>query len=245
MTNIVYNDDMFNILPLIEDNSIDLVFIDLPYATTNCKWDTEIDLELFWNQCNRIIKENGVVIATAQIPFSIKLGMSNIKDLRYEWIWEKTQGTGHLNAKKMPMKCHENVLVFYKKLPTYNPQKTKGHARKISTAHHKRNTSTGDIYGKCDTFSDYDSTERYPRSVIKFKSDKQKINLHPTQKPLSLLEYIIKTYSNENDVILDPCSGSGTTGVACEKLNRKYILIEKDKKYYDISINRIEKYEDE
>ncbi len=241
----LYNNDMFDIFPTIEEKSIDLIFVDLPYNTTNCKWDVEVDLEKFWKESKRVLKDNGVVIATAQIPFSIKLGMSNLKDLKYEWIWEKTQGTGHLNAKKMPMKCHENILIFYKKLPTYNPIKTTGHKRKISTAHHKRNTSTGDIYSKCDTFSDYDSTERYPRSVIKFKSDKQKSNLHPTQKPLSLLEYIIKTYSNEGDTILDPCCGSGTTGVAALKNNRKCILIEKDENYYNITKERIEKYNEE
>ena len=124
----------------------------------------------------------------------------------------------------MPMKAHENILVFYKKLPTFNPQKTFDHKRKVSTAFHKRNSDTGEIYGKCDDFSDYDSTERYPRSVQLFSSDKQKINLHSTQKPLALCEYMIKTYTNENDLVLDNVSGSGTTGVACSKLNRDFIL---------------------
>jgi site-specific DNA-methyltransferase (adenine-specific) len=159
--------------------------------------------------------------------------------LRYEWIWEKTQATGHLNAKKMPMKAHENVLVFYNKLPTYNPQKTTGHKRKVSTAHHKRNTKTCEIYQEHDDFIDYDSTERYPRSVLLFASDKQKTCLHPTQKPLSLMEYFIKTYSNEGDIVLDNAAGSGTTGVAADNLNRKYILIESDEKNFEICVNRV------
>jgi DNA modification methylase len=162
------------------------------------------------------------------------LGVSNIEMLKYEWIWEKTQATGHLMAKKRPMKAHENILVFYKKQPLYNPQKTKGHKRKVSTAHHKRNTSTGDIYGKSDKFSDYDSTERYPRSVLEFASDKQKLNLHSTQKPLALCEYLITTYSKENDIILDNTAGSGTTGLAAKNLNRNYIMIEKDEEIYRV-----------
>lgn len=139
----------------------------------------------------------------------------------------------------MPMKAHENILVFYKNLPTYNPIKTFGHPRKVSTAHHKRNTSTGEIYAKCDNFSDYDRTDRYPRSVQIFASDKQKKNLHSTQKPVALFEYLIRTYTNEGDIVLDNVAGSGTTGISCFNLNRKFILIEKEKKFYDIIIERI------
>jgi site-specific DNA-methyltransferase (adenine-specific) len=167
------------------------------------------------------------------------LGCSNLDILKYEWIWEKTQATGHLNAKKMPMRAHENILVFYKKTPTYNPIKTFGHKRKVSTAHHKRNTSTGEIYNKCDNFIDYDSTERYPRSVQVFPSDKQKLNLHSTQKPVALCEYLIKTYTNKCDLVLDNVAGSGTTGIACINTNRDYILMEKEKQFYDIIINRM------
>lgn len=137
------------------------------------------------------------------------------------------------------MKAHENILIFYRKQPTYNPIKTFGHKRKVSTAHHKRNTSTGEIYAKCDNFSDYDSTERYPRSVQVFASDKQKLNLHSTQKPLSLCEYLIKTYTNEGDLVLDNVCGSGTSLLASKNLNRNFIGIEKEEKFYNISIQRI------
>jgi len=141
----------------------------------------------------------------------------------------------------MPMKAHENILLYYKKLPIYNPQKTTGHQRKISTAYHKRNTTTGEIYGKCDDFSDYNSTERYPRSIQVFPSDKQKLNLHSTQKPLALCEYLIKTYTNEDYLVLDNVCGSGTTGVACKKLNRNFIMIENNLEFYNISLERINK----
>lgn len=235
----LYNDDCFNIFPLIEDKSIDAIIADLPFGSTHCKWDSVLDLNKLWIEYKRIIKDNGIIVLFGQTPFDKVLGCSNLEWLKYEWIWEKTQATGHLNAKKMPMKAHENILVFYKNKPTYNPIKTFGHKRKISTAHHKRNTSTGEIYGKCDNFSDYDSTERYPRSVQVFASDKQKENYHSTQKPLALLEYLVKTYSNEGDLILDNTMGSCTTGVACKNLNRKFIGIEKEEKFYKIGIMRL------
>lgn len=242
--NKIYNEDCIGIkgMCLIIDKSIDMILCDLPYGTTNCSWDSIIDLAKLWQQYNRIIKDNGVIVLTAQTPFDKVLGCSNLPLLRYELIWEKTQATGHLNAKKQPMKAHENILVFYKKSPTYNPIKTFGHKRKVSTKQHKRNTSTGEIYNKCDNFSDYDSTERYPRSVLLFKSDKQKENLHSTQKPVSLFEYLIKTYSNEGETILDNCMGSGTTAIACINTNRNYIGFEKEKKYFDIANERIEKH---
>jgi len=241
--NKIYLGDCLDVMKDISDKSIDLIFADLPYGTTKCKWDSVIDLEKLWEQYKRIIKDNGAILLFAQTPFDKVLGSSNLGWLKYEWIWEKTQATGHLNAKKMPMKSHENILVFYKNFPTYNPIKTTGHKRKVSTAEHKRNTSTGEIYGKCDNFSDYDSTERYPRSVQIFASDKQKLNLHSTQKPLALCEYFIKTYSNEGDIVLDNVCGSGTNGVACIKLKRNYIMIEKDKKIYNVAKKRIDDYE--
>lgn len=239
--NKIFLGDCLEIMPKIESGSIDMILCDLPYGTTKAKWDSEIDLKLLWQQYNRIIKDNGAILLFSQIPFTIKLGNSNIENLRYEWIWEKTQATGHLNVKKMPMKAHENILVFYKSLPTYNPQKTDGHERKVSTAKHKKNTSTNqsELYNPYDKFTDYDSTERYPRTVLKFPSDKQKIALHPTQKPLALCEYFIKTYTNENDIVLDNCCGSGTTLLAAKNLNRNYIGIEKDEKYFNIAKERV------
>lgn len=237
MNNLLYGDCM-RLMKDISDRSIDMVLCDLPYGTTNCKWDINIDLQNLWEQYKRICK--GAIVLFAQTPFDKVLGCSNIKDLKYEWIWEKSHPTGHLNAKKAPMKSHENILVFYNKQPVYNPLKTKGHLRKSAV---KRKDETP-IYGKqnIDSFY-YDSTERYPRSVLKFSSDKQTSNLHPTQKPVALCEYLIKTYTNENDTVLDNCMGSGTTGVACKKLNRNFIGIENDPKYFETALRRI--YEDE
>jgi site-specific DNA-methyltransferase (adenine-specific) len=237
--NEVYHGDCLDLMGDIPNKSVDMILADLPYGTTNCKWDSVIDLSRLWEHYNRIIKDNGAIVLFAQTPFDKVLGSSNLKMLKYEWIWEKTQATGHLNAKRMPMKSHENILVFYKKPPKYNPQKTQGHKRKVSTAHHKRNTSTGEIYGKSDNFRDYDSTERYPRSIQEFASDKQKLNLHSTQKPLLLCEYLIKTYTDEGDLVLDNVCGSGTTGVACKNLNRDYILIEKELEFVNITKDRI------
>jgi DNA modification methylase len=234
--------DCLEVMKDIQDKSIDLILADLPFGSTKCHWDSPIDLNLLWIQYKRIIKDHRAILLTAQTPFDKVLGCSNLEWLRYEWIWEKTQATGHLNAKKMPLKAHENILVFYEHLPTYNFIKTYNHPRKVSSAYHKRNTSTGDIYSKCDNFSDYDSTERYPRSVQVFASDKQKNNLHSTQKPVALFEYLIKTYTNEGDLVLDNAAGSGTTGISCINLKRNYILIEKEKEFYDIIINRIDKH---
>jgi site-specific DNA-methyltransferase (adenine-specific) len=238
----VIQGDCLEIMETIPDCSINMILADLPYGTTQCKWDSVIDLQKMWLQYERIITPNGAIVLTAQTPFDKVLGSSNLKLLKYEWIWEKSSATGHLNAKKMPMKAHENVLVFYKKPPVYNYQKTEGHERKVSKAEHKINCKESDIYNKGQKLTNYDSTERYPRSVLKFSSDKQKSKLHPTQKPILLMEYFIKTYSNEGDIILDNTAGSGTTGIACINTNRKYILIEKEQKYIDIINERIKTY---
>ena len=220
----------------IPDKSIDMICCDMPYGTTNCKWDTNLDLQIMWQHYKRIAKDNAAIVLFAQTPFDKVLGCSNLDWLRYEIIWEKTHPTGHLNAKKMPMKAHENILVFYKSLPTYNPQKTSGHLRKTAT---KRQDKTS-VYGT-QNFEPlpYDSTDRYPRSVLTLPSDKQRSKLHPTQKPLQLIEWLVKTYSNPGDVVLDNCMGSGTVGVACKNLNRKFIGIEKDETYFKIAQDRI------
>lgn len=246
--NKMYHGDCLEVMPIyIKDKSIDLILCDLPYGTTSCKWDSVIDLSKLWEQYERVIKDNGAILLFAQTPFDKILGTSNLKLLKYEWIWEKTSATGHLNAKKMPMKAHENVLVFYKKTPTYNPQKTQGHERKVSKSENRnacierRMSKHGldYIYGKETEAPDYDSTERYPRSVLVFPSDKQKSKLHPTQKPLGLIEYLIKTYSNEGDIVLDNTMGSGTTILGAKNLKRNYIGIEKELKYFEIAIERV------
>ncbi|MEK4754831.1 site-specific DNA-methyltransferase [Priestia sp. FSL R5-0597] len=238
--NQIYQRDCLLGMEKIPDCSIDMILCDLPYGTTRNKWDSIIPLDELWKQYNRIIKENGAIILTAQTPFDKVLGMSNLKMLRYEWIWEKTSASGHLNAKKMPMKAHENILVFYKKLPIYNPIKTTGHVRKVSKAEHKVNCVKSSNYNDYG-LSTYDSTERYPRSVQVFPTDKQKEALHPTQKPIALFEYLIKTYTNEGDVILDNCIGSGTTAVAAVNTNRKWIGFEIEPEYVRLANERIKK----
>lgn len=229
--------DCLNKMRLIPDDSIDFVCVDLPYGTTQCKWDAIIDLDIMWENLDRITKSNTPMVFFAQTPFDKVLGCSNLKKLKYEWIWEKTAATGHLNSKKMPMKAHENILVFYDRLPTYNPQKTQGH--KPVNNYTKKNNSDGDCYGVTSVSSGGGNTDRYPRDILVFPSDKQKCNLHPTQKPLALLEYLVKTYSNEGDVVLDFCMGSGTTGLACKNLKRKFIGIEKEYQYYKTSFERV------
>ena len=234
-----YFGDCLEVMKRIPDSSVDIVLADLPFGTTNCKWDIIIPFMPLWEQYKRIAKENAPYLLFAQTPFDKVLGCSNIDMLRYEWIWEKHHATGHLNSKKMPMKAHENILVFYKKAPVYNPIKTKGHERKVSLSRHKRNSSKSTIYNANKNTS-YDSTERYPRSVLKFPSDKQKYKYHPTQKPVALLEYLIKTYSNENDIVLDNCMGGGSAGIASVNTNRRFIGIEKDEVYFNLAKKRIE-----
>ena len=239
--NEIHKGDCLELMPkLIEDKSVDMIFCDLPYGTTKCKWDSVIDLPKLWSEYERIIKDNGVILLFAQSPFDKVLGASNLNLLRYEWIWEKTQATGHLNAKKMPMKAHENILVFYKKLPTYNPQKTNGHKPINSYTKYIKTQNNTEIYGEMKReISGGGETDRYPRSIITFASDKQKSKLHSTQKPLSLIEYMIKTYTNEGDLILDNTAGSGTTGLGAKNLKRDYIMMEQDPDIYEIACKRV------
>jgi DNA modification methylase len=218
----------------IPDGSVDMVLADPPYGTTACKWDSIIPLEPMWDHLKRLIKPNGAIVMMAQTPFDKVLGASNLSMLKYEWIWEKTAATGHLNAKKAPMKAHENILVFYNNLPIYNPQKTLNH--KPVNSYTKRN-GDGECYGKTVEVSGGGNTDRYPRSIQVFKSDKQKTRLHPTQKPVSLMEFLIKTYTNERDTVLDFTMGSGTTGVACVNTGRN--CIELDAGYFEVAKDRI------
>ena len=234
------NGDCLVEMNFIQSESIDMVLVDPPYGTTNCKWDSIIDFTKMWSEVERIIKPNGAILIFGQNPYTANLIMSNPKLYRYCWIWEKTAATGHLNAKRAPMRSHENISVFYKKLPIYNPQKTQGHSRKVSL-NNDRSTDKTELYGDQKGIVDYDSTERYPRSVLKFSVDKQKENYHSTQKPVKLLEYFIKTYTNieSNPTILDFTMGSGSTGVACKNLNVNFIGIESDKDIFNVAENRI------
>lgn len=230
--------DCLELMKDIPDGSVDIILCDLPYGTTRNKWDCVIDLDALWKHYCRIIKGNGIIALFAQCPFDKVLGCSNIEMLKYEWIVEKTKATGHLNAKKTPMKAHEKVLIFYKSPGTYHPQMTEGHKAVHSYTKHK---TDGSCYGRTRIgISGGGSTTRYPRDVLKFKWDTQKSSLHPTQKPVALLEYLVKTYTNEGDIVLDNCMGSGSTGVACVNTNRNFIGIELDENYFNIAKNRIE-----
>lgn len=221
----------------IPDKSADMILCDLPFGTTQCKWDSIIPFEPLWEQYERIIKDNGIIILFGAEPFSSLLRVSNIKLFRYDLIWEKTHPVGFLNAKKQPLRSHENIHIFYKKQPVYNPIKTTGHKRKTAV---KRKDDT-EIYGKQNGIQNYDSTERYPRSVLRFSSDKQKMALHPTQKPLALIEYLMQTYSNKGALVIDNCMGSGTTGEACVRTGRDFIGIELDVKHFETAKHRIER----
>jgi len=221
----------------ITDKSIDMILCDLPYGTTNCKWDSIIPFEPLWKQYERIIKDNGAIALFGSEPFSSKLRLSNLKLFKYDWIWDKVKGTGFLNAKKQPMRNHEIISIFYKKQCLYNPQKTTGHKNKKSFRSKKLQT---DVYGDMNEDYTYESTERYPRSIQIFPSDTQNSSLHPTQKPIALCEYLIKTYTNEGEIVLDNCMGSGTTAIACIKTKRNFLGFELDKGYYEKANKRLE-----
>lgn len=226
--------DCFDVMPTLQAGSVDMILADLPYGTTQCAWDSKLPLEPLWKEYRRICR--GPVVLFAQTPFDKVLGVSNLRSLKYEWIWEKTNATGHLNAKRAPMKAHENILVFYDRPPTYNPIKTTGHVRKTARSKSREGST---VYGEQSRLDSYDSTERYPRSVLTFASDKQRSRLHPTQKPVALCEYLIRTYSNPGDLVLDNCMGSGTTGVACINTGRRFIGIENNGDYFATAEQRI------
>ena len=220
----------------IPDGSVDLILTDPPYQKTQNEWDAIIQFDLMWKELERIIKPNGAIVLFGQNTFTFKLGLSNEKLFRYTMTWEKTKAGGFLNAKRMPMQAHEDILIFYNKLPTYNPQFTEG------KPYTKTAVSNGDgnNYGKFDRVGKtaINDGKRYPRSVIKFSNDNHG-SLHPTQKPVALLEYLIKTYTQEGEAVLDFTFGSCSTGIACLNTNRKFIGIELDDNYFDIGAERM------
>lgn len=229
--NTVYNMDCLEGMKLIEDKSVDLILCDLPYGVTDCKWDSIISLPLLWRQYNRIIKDNGVVALFSIQPFTTTLIQSNKKHFRYCWYWKKNNVTGAPFARVQPMRCIEEVCIFYKKKPTYNPQGLISMEKPIVN---KKNN------GKVYTYRGKGSVQKYtnyPKHLIEFKRDKKK--LHPTQKPVALCEYLIKTYTNEGDLVVDNCAGSGSTLKACKNTKRNFIGFELDKHYYNIAKERV------
>ena len=232
----LYNGDCIEVMKNIPSKSVDMILCDLPYGTTKCKWDTVIPFEPLWEQYNRIIKDNGAIVLFGSEPFSSALRMSNIKNFKYDWIWDKVNRyTGYGSCKYAPLKRYEIVSVFYKSKPTYNPQMMQGKPYK------KTGDYSSKIYGTDKVKKHGENNgERYPFNILQYKGvDKKNGFLHPTQKPIALLEYLIKTYTNEGDVVLDNCMGSGSTGVACVNTNRDCIGIELDKDYFNIAKQRI------
>ena len=230
----LYNGDCLEEMKKIPGGSVDLVLTDPPYGTTACKWDSIIPLEPMWEQLKRIIKPNGSIVMTASQPFTTKLISSNMEMFKYCWVWEKNRATNFPNAKRRPLTAHEDVVVWQDGKLNYNPQKTIGHKPTNSA----KGASQGSIYHG-ENIRDYKGgdTTRFPRTVLRIDTER---GLHPTQKPVALMEYMIKTYTNEGETVLDFTMGSGTTGVACKNLNRNFIGIELDKDYFENAKKRIE-----
>ena len=240
---IIYNEDCFETFKGIEDKSIDMILCDLPYGITACKWDTVIPLEPLWKEYKRIIKDRGVIVLTASQPFTSRLVMSNLEMFRYSLVWDKVNKyTGALNSNRMPLRRHEDIIVFYRHLPQFNKQFRKGKPYKgTANSGHGRHTQ----YGRKKEIRVIGSNGNHnPCSIIAIEGDvKLECGLHPTQKPVALFEYLIKTYTNEGDLVLDNCIGSGTTAIACLNTKRNYIGCELNKDYYNICIKRMEEHQ--
>jgi site-specific DNA-methyltransferase (adenine-specific) len=237
--NKIHLGDCLDLMPSIPSKSVDMILCDLPYGTTACEWDSIIDMGRLWREYERVIKDNGAIVLTANAKFTFLLGASNIKLLRYKWVWMKTRKTMFIQANKMPLRQHEDVLIFYKSLPTYNPQMTRGkpYIQKHSI---KDNTSNQIGNPNLHRKTTVNNGEYFPSDIIEIEHD---IGFHPTQKPVALFEYLIRTYTNENELVLDNCSGSGTTAVACMNTNRRFICIERDETYHKKSLERLANHE--
>ena len=242
------NGNCLEVMKTIPDGSIDAIITDPPYGTTACKWDSVIDFKLMWEQLNRIIKPNGAIVLFGSEPFSSSLRISNIKNYKYDWIWHKNSVSGFANAKRQPMRNHELISVFYKKQSNYYPIKEQRDLSSKSKDRHKYdfNTTTeinSNVYGKMKRIKDKPNNMCYPKTIKKFNCvvNNSKERVHPTQKPVVLMEYLIKTYTNEGETVLDFTMGSGSTGVAAKNLNRNFIGIEMDDNYFKIATERINK----
>ena len=235
MVNLIHGDCLEEMAKL-EDGCVDMVCCDPPYGTTQCKWDSVIPFGPMWEQLKRLTKPNGAIVMTSSQPFTSALVMSNIEMFKYCWVWEKNAPVGFLNARRMPLKNHEDICIFYGKQPTYNPQGLKETNVKSSRKNGK--TKNGGTYGEVADREYFAKQGNFPRSVQRIKRVTHK-QVHPTQKPVELMEYLIKTYTNKGKTVLDFTMGSGTTGVACKRLNRNFIGIEKDEKYFHVAKQRI------
>ena len=240
--NKIYLGDCLEVMKQIPDKSIDMILCDLPYGTTACKWDTIIPFDKLWEQYERIIKPNGAIVLTASQPFTSALVMSNPKLFKYEWIWDKCQCTNFYNAKRQPLKRHESVLVFNAGI--YYPQKEKINENDYRYRKNGRNSpiKQGGVYGNVKQKIRIETGERFPNSILKMSNTNARSKTHPTQKSVELFEYLIKTYTNEGEIVLDNCAGSFTTAIASMNTNRNYICIEKEQKYFLLGKDRIEKH---
>lgn len=238
--NKIYNEDCLEGMKRIPDKSVDMILCDLPYGTTACKWDTIIPFEPLWEQYNRVIKDDGAIVLFGSEPFSSSLRMSNIKNYKYDWNWIKTKAGNFALCKKNPMKLHENIMVFYKNFPTYNLWNLTKLEKPIKSSRKNK----GSNLGHCVDKGNYEQTHTgYHKSNLYFSNKSGKgYSFHPTQKPVSLFEYLIKTYTNENETILDNCMGSGTTAIACVNTNRNFIGFELDETYFNLANERIAKH---
>ena len=244
--NKIYHGDCFKLIKQIPDHSIDLILEDMPYNTTSCKWDVKIDLELYWGTRLRILKPKGVIALTATQPFVTDLISSNRKMFKYDWIWIKAAGSGFLNCKIAPLRQHEHILIFGKGKSIYNAQKFYDANVKIGHVINRKQKYSTDLYSKAGDSSYTDDSSRYPKTILfcdhdkeRYASSKGSKDLHPTQKPIKLFEYLIKTYTNEGDLVFDGFGGSGTTAIASHKSNRNFIVIEKEKEYFDLATKRL------
>lgn len=240
----LYNNDCLETMKNIADKSIDCIICDLPFGVSQCKWDNQIPFDKLWEVYERVIKDNGAIVLFGIEPFSSMLRTSNLAIYKYDWIWRKPKGTGHLNAKKQPLRDTENISVFYKKQCVYNPQFSVGKPfTSLKSGKTSKVVESGvTTYGKFMNGSEYrnaNSGFRYPKQILEF-GIVERNTVHPTQKPVPLIEYLVRTYTNENDIVLDNCMGSGTTGVACVNTNRSFIGIEIDRAYFDIAVKRID-----
>jgi len=238
MINQIIHGDCLEVMRDIKSESIDMILCDLPYGTTQCKWDSVIPFDRLWLQYKRIIKPNGAIVLTASQPFTSALVMSNVDMFKYSWVWDKTTKTNHLNAKKQPLRRTEDILVFYKKQCTYNPQGLIEGTFKNYRPNHFEYEAGEKVYGKQNKHNNISEYTNYPDDVLCFSNSNYK-SLHPTQKPVELFEYLVKTYTNEGELVLDNCIGSGTTAVACINTNRNFIGIELDEDYHKIATDRI------
>ena len=236
----LYKGDCLELMKAIPSGSVDAIITDPPYGTTACKWDSVIDFTLMWEQLNRIVKPNGAIVLFGSEPFSSALRMSNIKNYKLDLKWVKSRPTGHLNAKRMALKNIEDVIIFYRKQPTYNPQFTKGKPNNIKEGEARASKATNNIYGDSKNSVQIKTEKKYPKQNLYFNQNDPRKILHPTQKPVELMEYLIKTYTNETETVLDFTMGSGSTGVACVNTIRKFIGIEMAENYFNIATKRIE-----